>query len=100
MGSEGDTIRVPPVTPLYHIQHPCLFCYEECPDVLNDLLALLPVASLPAYDCLEALTNYGKPRNCLRAILRDGHAIVDSQDLPRVEALLDKTTCRLGTEAP
>lgn len=93
--SQGDTIRVPPVTPLYHIDHPCLFCYEECPDVLQDLIALLTVAPEPAFECLEALTNYTKPRDALAAILRDGLAVVGSAELPRIEAMLYKTTDRL-----
>jgi hypothetical protein len=94
--SPGDMIRVPPVTPLYHIEHPCLFCYEECVDVFHDLIALLPVE--PAFQCLDALTNYKKSREGLKAILRDGLAIVGQAELPRVEVMLDKTIDRL-TEA-
>jgi hypothetical protein len=93
--SVGDTIRVPPVTPQYHIQHPCLFCYEECPDVFHDLVSLLTVAPEPAFECLDALTDYTKPREALAAILRDCLAIVGPVELPRIEVMLDKTTDRL-----
>eukprot|EP00927_Polykrikos_kofoidii_P066540 TRINITY_DN62119_c0_g1_i1.p1 TRINITY_DN62119_c0_g1~~TRINITY_DN62119_c0_g1_i1.p1 ORF type:complete len:516 (-),score=71.17 TRINITY_DN62119_c0_g1_i1:338-1885(-) len=91
--SEGDTIRVPPVAPLIHIQQPSMFALEECVDALHDLIALLEISPEPAFDCLDMLTDRPKPRDVLRGILDDGRAtIANPEHIPRVEAMLTKTT--------
>merc|ERR1711879_727839 len=88
----GDTIRVPPVTPLVHIGIPVMFAIEECVDALHDLLALIPICPDAAYECLDAFTDYEKPRQSLASILEDGRAKIDNpQDADRVMAMLGKT---------
>jgi len=89
--AEGDLIRVPPVTPLVHIQVPVMFAIEECVDSLHDLLSLLKDAPDSAFECLEALTEYEKPRLELELILDMGFATVDKpNDLARVKQMLTK----------
>eukprot|EP00929_Paragymnodinium_shiwhaense_P119366 TRINITY_DN91257_c0_g1_i1.p1 TRINITY_DN91257_c0_g1~~TRINITY_DN91257_c0_g1_i1.p1 ORF type:complete len:518 (+),score=109.57 TRINITY_DN91257_c0_g1_i1:89-1642(+) len=89
--AQGDLIRVPPVTPLDHINNPVMFAIEECVDCLHDLLSLLAVAPDPAFECLEALTTCDKPRIELRDILENNRATVDDPNhLERVRGLLLK----------
>merc|ERR1719217_841057 len=90
--AQGDLIRVPPVTPLVHIQTPVMFAIEECVDSLHDLLSLLKDSPGPAFECLDAYTDYEKPRRELQDILTIGLATIDNPaDLARVQEMLSKT---------
>jgi hypothetical protein len=85
----GDTIRVPPVTPLVHIERPVMFAIEECVDALHDLLDLIPITPDTAYECLESFCELEKPRKHLRALLDDGRAKVETEyDRNRLEIIL------------
>jgi len=85
--AEGDTIRVPAA----HVQQPVLYAMQQCTDVLHDLLDVLPIAEQPALDCLDAFTNYQKPREILAAILGEGRSSVGPEHEGRVNAMLAKT---------
>jgi hypothetical protein len=88
--ARGDEIRVPPVSPLKHIDNPPMFAIEECVDILHNLLSLLPIARVPALGCLDALTDELKPREELRALLEDGRVVVSDAEMSDLEPLLDK----------
>lgn len=89
--ARGDEIRVPPVSPLKHIDNPAMFAIEECVDILHNLIGLLPIARDPALACLDALTNEAKPRDELRAMLDDGRAVVDEAQMADLQVFLQKT---------
>lgn len=95
--AEGDTIRVPALCPLRKMHTPALFAFEECADIFHDLLALLPLAETPALQCLEALTDFARPREALKAILADGLASVDEARRHLIDKLLQKTSDALSS---
>jgi len=90
--SEGDKIRVPPVTPLHHIEEPPMFALEECVDILHNLVALLHEVPQPALECLEAITEADKPREELRALLAGGQAHAPKAVKGNIDAMLRKVS--------
>jgi len=88
--SDGDTIRVPPVSPPELIRNPALFAIEECVDILHNLLQILEFARAPALECLEALTNFDRPRDELRAVLESGRAAAPQDAMAEINAMLGK----------
>lgn len=77
--SAGDTIRVPPVCPLENIKVPQLFAFEECVDVLQNLVDLLSVARGPALECLQALVELERPRTELMELIDSGRVTVPEE---------------------
>merc|ERR1711939_547841 len=86
----GDEIRVPPVTPLRHVEQPLMFCIEECTGILHDLIALLqvPPARAPAMQCLQTLMEAEKPRQELVEILESGYVTVPDDDQTVLQGML------------
>jgi len=88
--SKGDQIRVPPVTPLHHIEEPPMFAIEECVDILHNLIDLLPVAERPVLECLDAITEADRPREELRALIASRRITVPQEFKEGVERCLRK----------
>jgi len=66
----GDDIRVPPVCPLSHVNHPPAFSFEECIDIIHNCVELLDAAGASAAECLKALLSQEKPRQELAKLLK------------------------------
>ncbi|CAE8584774.1 unnamed protein product [Polarella glacialis] len=84
----GDDIRVPPLCPLSHIDEPPSFAFEECVDIIHNLVDLLIAAEKPAQECLKALTSHTKPREELAKLLRTRLVIPPSGHEAFVNSLL------------
>eukprot|EP00440_Ansanella_granifera_P034077 gb/GFBE01036966.1/.p1 GENE.gb/GFBE01036966.1/~~gb/GFBE01036966.1/.p1 ORF type:complete len:519 (+),score=121.86 gb/GFBE01036966.1/:1-1557(+) len=83
----GDDIRVPPVCPLSHVEQPPAFAFEECVDVIHNLVEVSEAAEGPAQECLKALTSYEKPRKELAKLVRAGLVVPPPSQRAFVESL-------------
>lgn len=93
---QGDVIRVPPVTPLRHVQMPAMYAIEECTGILFRLVELIPEARQPAMDCLDALMEAARPRKELRALL----ALPAAAELdPETRLALEALAAKSGTQS-
>eukprot|EP00747_Dinoflagellata_sp_TGD_P162294 gnl/TRDRNA2_/TRDRNA2_179734_c0_seq1.p1 gnl/TRDRNA2_/TRDRNA2_179734_c0~~gnl/TRDRNA2_/TRDRNA2_179734_c0_seq1.p1 ORF type:complete len:539 (+),score=118.94 gnl/TRDRNA2_/TRDRNA2_179734_c0_seq1:59-1675(+) len=99
--ARGDEIRVPPVSPLRHIDQPLMFCIEECTGVLHDLIALLqvPPARDAALECMRLLMQAEKPREELVEILESGYTKVPDDDLAILQGILLEKVSGAAPEA-
>lgn len=90
--SQGDEIRVPPVAQLANIEQPAAFAFEECMDILHNLVSLTEIADArePALICLDILTDLKAPRETLRKLVRGGMISVPKAAEPELEELLQK----------
>eukprot|EP00931_Biecheleriopsis_adriatica_P009135 TRINITY_DN110232_c0_g1_i1.p1 TRINITY_DN110232_c0_g1~~TRINITY_DN110232_c0_g1_i1.p1 ORF type:complete len:547 (+),score=124.26 TRINITY_DN110232_c0_g1_i1:75-1643(+) len=68
----GDDIRVPPICPLSHVDEPPAFSFEECVDIIHNLVELSEAAQGPAQECLKAMMALPKPRKELAKLVRAG----------------------------
>jgi len=84
----GDDIRVPPVCPLGHIEIPTAFAFEECMDILHNLVELCDAAPGPAQACLKALMTRELPRSELAKLLRCGLIVPPPAQREFVESLV------------
>jgi hypothetical protein len=84
----GDDIRVPPVCPLSHVEQPPSFSFEECVDILHNLVELLDAAGASAAECLKVLLSQEKPRKELAKLLKAGLIVPSARQKAFVESLV------------